>query len=122
LYNLINEYNKGEMVMETNVAQKPESKFTGGLLGLIGITLLQLLLTVITLGIAFPFAVCIKESWIAKHTIIDGHRLTFDGNGLQLWGKYIIWLLLTVITCGIYGLWLGIKMKKWVVSHTHMVY
>ncbi len=96
-----------------------ESKFTGGLLGLIGISILQGLLTVITLGIGAPWAICMKERWIAKHTIIDGRQLTFDGTGGQLFGKYIIWFLLTVITLGIYSFWLGINMKKWVVAHTH---
>ena len=98
-----------------------ESKFTGGLLGLIGISILQILLTVITLGLAYPWAVCMKERWIAKHTIIDGKRLVFDGTGMQLIGKYIIWWLLTIITFGIYAFWLNIKMKQWVVKHTHMV-
>ena len=98
-----------------------ESKFTGGLLGLIGISILQILLTVITLGLAYPWAVCMKERWIAKHTIIDGKQLVFDGTGVQLIGKYLLWWFLTLITFGIYSFWLNIKMKQWVVKHTHMV-
>ena len=98
-----------------------ESKFNGGLLGLIGISILQILLTVCTLGIAFPWAVCMKESWLAKHTVIDGRQLYFDGNGGQLFGNYIKWFLITIITLGIYGFWLDIKMKQWVVKHTHMI-
>ena len=97
-----------------------ESKFTGGLLGIIGIRILQILITILTLGIAVPWAVCIKESWFAKHTVIDGHRLTFDGNGPQLFGNYIKWILLTVLTIGIYAFWLNIKLRAWVVSHTHL--
>lgn len=96
-----------------------ESKFTGGLLGLIGISLVQYLLIIITIGIGVPWAVCIKERWLAKHTIIDGEQLTFDGNGGQLFGNYIKWLLLTIITLGIYAFWLDIKMKQWIVKHTH---
>lgn len=96
-----------------------ESKFDGGLLGLIGIGILQGLLTAITLGLGAPWAVCMKERWMAKHTVIDGKRLVFDGKGGQLFGQYIKWLLLTIITLGIYSFWLGIKMKQWVVSHTH---
>lgn len=96
-----------------------ESKFDGGLLGLIGISILQVLLITVTLGLGAPWAVCMQERWMAKHTIIDGRRLTFDGKGGQLFGKYIVWLLLTIITLGIYSFWLGIKMKQWVVSHTH---
>ena len=98
-----------------------ESKFTGGLLGLIGISILQGLIIGFTLGIATPWAVCLKESWIAEHTTIDGHQLTFDGTGGQLFGNYIKWFFLCIITFGIYSFWLTIKMKQWVTKHTHMV-
>ena len=98
-----------------------ESKFTGGLLGLIGINLLQMLITTISFGLAAPWAICIKEKWIASHTIIDGKQLVFDGTGGQLFLNYLKWWLLTIVTLGIYGLWLSIKMKQWVVMHTHTV-
>ena len=96
-----------------------ESKFDGGLLGMIGVGIVQGLLTIFTLGLGLPWAVCFKEEWYARHTVIDGQRLHFDGTGGQLFGNYIKWFLLTLITCGIYGLWLSIKMKQWVVKHTH---
>lgn len=105
--------------MENNTSACRESKFTGGLLGLIGVNLLQWLLIVITLGFGAPWAICMKERWIAKHTVIDGHQLTFDGTGGQLFGNYIKWFLLTLITFGIYGFWLDIKMKQWITKHTH---
>lgn len=98
------------------------SVFTGGLLGLIGVTLWQTILTFCTLGIAAPWAICFKQRWIAKHTYIDGRQLRFDGTGSQLFGNYIKWFLLTIITLGIYGFWLDIKMKQWIVKHTHFVY
>ena len=97
-----------------------DSKFTGGLLGMIGIGILEALICFFTLGICFPWALCIKERWYVQHTIIDGHKLTFDGTGMQLFGNYIKWLLLTIITFGIYSFWLTIKMKQWVTKHTHM--
>ncbi len=98
-----------------------ESKFDGGLLGLIGIGLLSVFLTIITLGIGLPWATCIRERWYAAHTIIDGNRLRFDGTGGQLFGNYIKWLLLTIVTLGIYSFWLTIKMKQWVIKHTHVL-
>ncbi|MBR2969681.1 MAG: DUF898 family protein [Clostridia bacterium] len=98
-----------------------DSKFTGGLLGQIGIGILCAIITIFTLGICAPWATCIKERWYAKHTIIDGQQLYFDGNAWQLFGNYIKWLLLTIVTLGIYSLWLNIKLKQWVVSHTHHV-
>lgn len=98
-----------------------ESQFNGRLIQLIGVSILQALISVFTLGLGVPAAVCLKERWLAKHTIIDGKQLVFDGNGWQLFGQYIKWFLLTIVTLGIYSLWLGIKMKKWVVKHTHFV-
>lgn len=98
-----------------------ESKFTGGLLGLLGINFLQSLLIVFTLGLGAPWAICMKERWVAKHTVIDGKQLVFDGTGGQLFGNYIKWWFLCIITLGIYSLWLGIKMQQWVVKHTHFV-
>ena len=96
-----------------------ESQFTGGLLGLIGINLLQVIMITITLGLGTPWAICVKERWIAKHTIIDGRQLMFDGTGSQLFGNFIKWFLLTILTLGIYGFWLDIKMKQWITKHTH---
>ena len=97
-----------------------ESKFTGGLLGLIGINILRVLLILITLSIGTPWASCMYHRRECKHTTIDGKQLVFDGKGGQLFGKYIVWLLLILVTLGIYSLWLPIKMKQWVVSHTHV--
>ena len=98
-----------------------ESKFTGSLIGLIGITILQYLLTILTLGIGAPWAMCLKQRWLADHTIIDGRRHRFDGTGGQLFGAYVLWFLLVIVTLGIYGLWLNIKLRKWMTAHTHMV-
>ena len=96
------------------------SRFTGGLLGLIGVNILQFLLIFITFGLGAPWAVCMKERWIANHTILDGRQVYFDGTGGQLFGNYLVRFLLTIVTLGIYGFWLNIKMKQWVVMHTHL--
>lgn len=98
-----------------------ESRFNGSLLGLIGINLLQILIIGLTFGVAAPWAICMKERWTAKHTVIDGRQLVFDGTGGQLFGNYIKWFLLTIITFGIYAFWLDIKMKQWITKHTHML-
>ena len=96
-----------------------ESKFTGGLAGLIGTKILQFLIIVFTLGLGVPWAVCKKQRWIASHTIIDGNQVKFTGTGGGLFGQYIKWLLLSIITLGIYSLWIPIKMQQWVAEHTH---
>ena len=57
--------------------------------------------------------------WETKHTVVNGHRLIFDGSAVQLFGNWIKWFFLTIITLGIYGFWLGIALRKWKAKHTH---
>ena len=101
--------------------ENSNSYFDGGLLQLIGWKILGAIITTFTLGICYPWAVCMVYNWEIKHTVINGKRLFFDGKAIQLFGNWIKWLLLTIITLGIYGFWVGIALKKWKTKHTHFV-
>ena len=94
------------------------SKFKGSILGLIGVSILAFLITLLTFGIATPWAMCIKYRWEVNNTVIEGKRLKFVGTGSSLFIHYIKWLILTVITFGIYGFWLHIKMLQWKTKNT----
>ena len=96
----------------------PESKFDGGLLSFIGWCLLGILVTSFTLGICYPWAVCMIYDWKINHTVINGKRLKFTGTALGLFGNWIKWWLLCIITLGIYSFWLFIALEKWKVKHT----
>ena len=98
--------------------QKDKSYFDGGLFQWIGWQILGTLVTTLTCGICFPWAICMIYRWEAKHTVINGHRLKFTGTAMQLFGNWIKWLLLTIITLGIYGFWLNIKLMQWKAKHT----
>ena len=98
-----------------------KSYFDGGLLQLIVWKILGGIITCFTLGICYPWAVCMVYNWEIKHTVVDGKRLRFDGSAMQLFGNWIKWLLLCIITFGIYSFWLAISIKKWKVKHTHFV-
>ena len=98
--------------------QTEKSYFDGGLLQLIGWQILGGLVTVITFGICYPWAICMIYRWEAKHTVINGRRLKFNGTAMQLFGNWIKWLLLTIITLGIYSFWLNIKLIQWKTKHT----
>lgn len=95
-----------------------QSYFDGGLLQLIGWNLLGVLITIFTLGICYPWALCMVYGWKANHTTIEGRRLKFVGSAVGLFGNWIKWFLLTIITLGIYGFWLGIALEKWKVKNT----
>ena len=96
-----------------------ESNFTGGMLGYWGVELATIVLTIVTLGIAYPWLLSWQASWYKSHTCISGEQLYFDGRGVQLFGKWIQWGVLTLLTLGIYGLWLPIKEQQWIVKHTY---
>lgn len=98
-----------------------KSYFDGGLLQLIGWSLLGYIITICTLGICYPWAVCMIYRWEVEHTVIDGKRLKFEGTALGLFGQWIKWFLLCIITLGIYGFWIRISLMKWKAKHTHFV-
>ncbi len=101
------------------ISEEERSYFDGGYFAYIGYNILVVFVTLITLGIAYPWMCCMLQRWKAKHTVVCGKRMYFDGTGLQLIGKYLLWGFLSVITFGIYGLWMSISMRKWFAKHTH---
>lgn len=108
--------------VQPTVAAVPmgKSDFTGGAFALYFIDLLSTIVSLFTLGLAYPAMACWKLRWKAKHTYINGKRLVFDGKGGQLFGKYIIWWLLSIVTLGVYAvLVMPVRLEQWEKSHTH---
>jgi uncharacterized membrane protein YjgN (DUF898 family) len=100
------------------MAKQYRFEFDGGAGTYIGTALLGLLITTVTLGICYPFAVVLMQRWRAKHCTIDGHRLVFTGTATGLFGLWIKWFLLSVVTFGIYLLWVGPRIEAWKWRHT----
>lgn len=97
------------------------SFFDGSLLSLIGWSVLGYLITLFTLGICYPWALCMIYGWKINHTVVDGHRMQFHGTAVGLFGNWIKWLLLIIITFGIYSFWVTIKLEDWKVKNTTFV-
>lgn len=100
-------------------SKKLRGSFSGGMLGCLGINIVVFLLTLITLGIGTPWALCIKKRWEIKHTQYGGRQLVFDGRGHQLLGNTLKWFFLTIITLGIFVFWWGIKLRRWYIKHIY---
>ena len=99
---------------------KGDSYFDGGLLGLIGVNLFCNIITFISFGLLYPFVICYKQKWFAKHTVINRKKLIFKGTSLSLVGHYLLWWFLSLITFGIFSLWLPINIWKWKAKNTHI--
>lgn len=98
----------------------PKSKnflFDGGAGTFLGTAVAAFLITLLSVGLAFPWAVVLKQQWIAKHTIINGKRCKFIGSGAGLFGLWIKWFFLLLVTLGIYGFWIAPELQKWIVEH-----
>lgn len=116
---IVYEEEEVEIIVEQPIIKvKEESKFTGGLLELIAVNIGVFLITVLTLGLAYPLAVVIKEKWICKHTYINGRQLVFVGDAFSLFVHYIKWMLLLIITLGIYVFWLQNAIYRWKIENT----
>lgn len=100
------------------MAKSKNFEFDGGAATYLGTSILAFLITVLTLGIAYPYALVLKQRWKAKHTYVKGYRLKFTGKGLGLFGNWIKWLFLCIVTLGIYSFWVAPRVTKWVVEHT----
>ncbi len=94
------------------------SYFDGKLLSFIGWVILGTLVTMVTFGICYPWALCMVYGWKINHTVVEGRRLKFTGSAISLFGNWIKWFLLCIITFGIYSFWLFIALEKWKAKNT----
>lgn len=93
------------------------SFFDGGLFSYIGWSLLGLAITFLTLGICYPWALCMVYGWKINHTVIEGRRLRFTGSAIGLFGHWIKWFFFCILTLGIYSFWVSIKLEDWKVRN-----
>jgi len=92
--------------------------FDGGAATYVGTAVLAFFIFVASLGFAYPFALVLRERWRAKHSLINGQRLAFNGTATGLFGLWIKWFLLSLITFGIYLFWVGPRIAQWKWQHT----
>lgn len=93
--------------------EREKSYFDGGIIEYIIWIILGTIITTLSFGILYPWAVCMVYGWKIDHTVIEGKRLKFNGTGISLFGNWIKWWFLCVITLGIYSFWVFIALNKW---------
>lgn len=75
------------------------------------------MMCIFSLGLAYPWALCMKYKAKYHHTVVCGKRLKFIGNPLDLAHHWFWWWLLCIITIGIYALFLHVRMEKWTIAN-----
>jgi len=76
-------------------------------------------LTIITIGLFWPWAYSAQQRWLTEHTYIDGKQLVFKGTGIGLFGTWLLVVFLSIITLGIYAPWGYCRIKRWQVNNQY---
>lgn len=114
-------FRKWEM-QHTTYEDEPLSPglFDGNSFQYFGYGLLQILLMLITCGLAAPWTITMITKWETRHEVVSGNRLMYDGTALGILGQYIIVFIFSIITLGLYAPWGTVRLNKYVYKHTHV--
>lgn len=77
-----------------------------------------LLLGIVTLGLAYPWILCMKYEEKCEYTVICGKRLKFIGDPKELIGHWLLWWILIIITLGFYSLVVSVRFEQWTTANT----
>lgn len=94
-------------------------EFNGKGIGCFWLIIWTTVLSVITLGLFFPWAASAGMQWVTKHTMIDGRQLCFKGTGLGYFANWLLILILTLFTLGLYLPWGVCRINKWVINNIY---
>ena len=98
-------------------------EFTGSGGQLFGIWIVGVILTMITLGIYYPWLIVNVTKYYMENShgkAADGkaYKLQFTGSGGELFVTALVGYILTVLTIGIYGAWFMCKLNKFFAANT----
>lgn len=87
---------------ETVTKLPNEMEFVGSGTELLGITLLNSILSVLTLSLYYPWARVAKLKFLYQNTLLNGTAFVFSGNGKELFKGYIKFFVALVVVYGLY--------------------
>ncbi|MFR0586584.1 DUF898 family protein [Lactobacillus porci] len=97
-----------------------DSGFDGNSFQYFGYNLMQLLVLMLTLGLAYPWTHNMMLRWLTRHQVINNDRLYYDGTALGMFFRAFVGSILSVITFGIFTPWANCWLWRYQYSHTHV--
>ena len=82
------------------------------------VSVLNTVLSVLTLGIVYPLTYRLKYGYYTNSSIIDGKKLVFRGKLSALYGRWVLWILLTIATLGLYLPLIAHNLQSWATANT----
>ena len=76
------------------------------------------LLSVLTLGLYYPYFETRRHGFLVSHSYFGNQRFEFDGEGRDLFRPYLLAYLLFIPTLGIYWFWFLAEKERYFWEHT----
>jgi uncharacterized membrane protein YjgN (DUF898 family) len=92
--------------------------FRGGVKDFIKIYIPGVLLTLISLGVYYPYFQNDIRKFQINHTYFGSTRFSYDGKGSDILGRHILALLLSILTLGLYWFWFAAWRHRYYWEHT----
>lgn len=92
--------------------------FDGDVAGYLATRLAAGILTILTLGFGFPYALVLVQRWNAGHLVLGGSRVVFTGRARDLFREWIVWWPCVLLTLGFYAFAVLPRVIRWVWDHT----
>ncbi|GHV97060.1 hypothetical protein lacNasYZ03_03910 [Lactobacillus nasalidis] len=98
-----------------------DSLFDGNTFQYIGYNIVQFLLLVLTIGLAYPWTHNMILSWQTKHQLINNDRLTYDGTALGMFWRALVLAIVLAIPFGFLASpWAFCWLWRYQYAHTHV--
>jgi uncharacterized membrane protein YjgN (DUF898 family) len=92
--------------------------FRGSALDFVRLYVKGALLTILTLGVYYPFFATEQHAFLVSHSYLGNQRFAFDGRGRDLLGSFLRAVLLTVPTLGLCWFWFIAARHQYYWGHT----
>lgn len=94
--------------------------FRGKRMQAVGIYFKGYLLTVLTLGVYWPYFRMQTEKFWRENSFFGDKKFGFTGEGKEIFGQYLIAAPLTVLTLGLYWIWFKAYLHRYYWAHTRL--
>jgi len=92
--------------------------FRGNASDFIKIFFIGSFLTVISLGLYYPFFDTQRHKFMVSQTYFGNQKFYFDGNGREMLGPFLLALVLTIPTLGLCWFWFLARRQRFLWGHT----
>jgi uncharacterized membrane protein YjgN (DUF898 family) len=92
--------------------------FRGGVRDFVAIYIKGWVLTLLTLGLYYPYWQNRRQTFMVCHSFFGNQRFSFDGQGRDLFWNFMLHILLTLPTVFLCWIWYAARVQRYYAEHT----